>query len=82
MSNTELSNLDIEHRLRWYKDFGGVLSKDETNRLKHGKIYVLNMDASNGPGTHWVVLDNRRVHYIYYFDSFGISPARVNCKIC
>jgi hypothetical protein len=74
MASTELSNLDIEHRLRWYKDFGGCISKDQTNLLKHGKIYVLNMDSTNGAGTHWVVLDNRSIYYLYYFDSFGIAP--------
>lgn len=34
---------------------------------------VVNLDSSEGPGTHWVAY-GKRGQEIYYFDSFGDLP--------
>eukprot|EP00732_Lithocolla_globosa_P006472 Lithocolla_globosa_v1_NODE_7547_length_932_cov_58.672748.p1 type:complete len:239 gc:universal NODE_7547_length_932_cov_58.672748:3-719(+) len=74
-----LSNLDIEEMLEDLKDFKGVFAKDSLPKDSKGHIpigrYVINLDDSDGPGTHWTALIVRPLnqHHLY-FDSFAIGP--------
>lgn len=69
-----LSNFDL---IELYKMFNvklnKVLSKDlfKYEKPKLGN-YVINLDDSNGSGTHWTCLILTKTHSIY-FDSFGFS---------
>jgi len=58
-----------------YPNFGGVISADEIGSLpKHLPIgFVLNLDPSDKPGSHWVsiYIDGDSINY---YDSFGDEP--------
>lgn len=58
------------------KNFRGVFCKDELpKQIKKDECGVVNMDNSDGDGTHWVCYINKpKNKRVYYFDSFGISP--------
>ena len=45
-----------------------------------GKFYIINLDYSTGPGTHWVALYNVGPKPIY-FDSFGVWKPKELTKI-
>ena len=49
--------------------FKGVLMQDEVLPLEG--CYIMNLDNSKGPGTHWVAVSMK---YIKYFDPFGVPP--------
>lgn len=61
-----------------HQKFRGVLSYDElccTNSEESG-LYIVNLDVSTGPGSHWVCL------YLEpgtseYFDSLGNKPSKL-----
>ena len=58
-----------------YPYFGGVIAADEIHKLpKHIPIgFIMNLDNSDGSGTHWVsVYINNNA--IYYYDPFGDDP--------
>ena len=71
-----LSNFDIMDICKSLKikNFKGVLMRDELKgKPSNIESLILNMDDSEGQGTHWVSLfikDNKS----YYFDSFGFEP--------
>lgn len=70
----ELTNWDIN---AYYDDeltYGGCLSKDGLKFLPDNKFYVINMQDSTGPGSHWVLVYDCRPDTCIYFDSYGISP--------
>lgn len=51
--------------------FGGVFSNDELKNPEPTKIYILNLQNSDEPGSHWTLLHNG-----WYFDSYGVVPTR------
>lgn len=65
-----LSNFDLEGMMTSEPYWNGTLMRDEI--VTPGN-YIINLDSSTGPGTHWVALatmDDR----MFYFDSFGLPP--------
>ena len=66
------------------KVFGGVMAADEfrdvyasNRRLTPAhveRVYIVNADTSDGPGSHWVAVHRRR-GLTYFFDSYGL-PAQ------
>lgn len=46
-----------------------------TDNLPLEGNYVLNLDSSEGPGTHWVA-----VYGDEYYDSFGVDPPKILAK--
>jgi hypothetical protein len=83
MSN-ELSNFDLLNLIKYHKldhYFDGVYSKDELPELKPTKFYIVNLDDSGNPGTHWTVFYYSPTNSLY-FDSYGfIAPLDVEKKI-
>jgi predicted nucleic acid-binding Zn-ribbon protein len=84
----EIMENDVPKRAS--KHFRGVFSFDELDKvtdlpLKEPSSFVINLDKSTGPGTHWVALyiDPRPgTRSIEYVDSFGDPPPkRVNDAI-
>ena len=58
-----------------------ILMRDEMNKLKNDGFYIINLDSSNNPGTHWTSLYFHPLNS-YYFDSFGfVPPLEVEQKI-
>ena len=54
------------------KNFQGVVSRDHIIDCVNDGFYVVNIDDSTGPGTHWVVM-YIKPYIIEYFDSFGLN---------
>ena len=58
-----------------------ILMRDEMNHLNQDGFYIINLDDSNGNGTHWTSLFYHPLNS-YYFDSYGfVPPLEVEKKI-
>lgn len=58
-----------------------ILMRDEMNELDKDGFYIINLDNSNGNGTHWTSLFYHPLNS-YYFDSYGfVPPLEVEKKI-
>ena len=58
-----------------------ILMRDEMNHLNEDGFYIINLDNSNGNGTHWTSLFYHPLNS-YYFDSYGfVPPLEVEKKI-
>ena len=70
-TNTQLMNFAEKMKL----PLNDILMRDEMNELKDDGFYIINLDDSNGNGTHWTALYyNNNPLNSYYFDSFGFVP--------
>jgi hypothetical protein len=68
----ELSDLDLVSMAKKNGiKLDGIFAKDELGtRLDKGRgSFIINLDDSDGPGTHWVAWKNG-----VYFDSYGLPP--------
>lgn len=73
----ELSNLDLDKALVKVPGYGGTFSKDKLPQELEGKFFVVNMqDLNDGPGTHWILIDDRDPSYVNFFDSEGAQPPK------
>ena len=65
--------------------FKGAYARDQFNNIfplpptrrdsRPISLYVCNLDRSNKPGSHWIVVDfNKNSGKVYYFDSYGFPP--------
>ena len=50
----------------------GCFSKDQIKLIENNKSMIINLQDSNQPGSHWIVL-KRVKNSIFVFDSFGIG---------
>jgi hypothetical protein len=68
-----LSNFDIEATAADIPYFRGVFMRDNLpNKINNKECGIVNLDSTDGNGTHWVAYykhDNNRI----YFDSFGLD---------
>ena len=78
LPNKALTNADLEGLCTLAKIAGfiGVKMHDEVPR--HGspnvvESAILNLDSSEGPGTHWTAYFVWKSN-VYYFDAFGMLP--------
>jgi hypothetical protein len=55
-------------------DLKGVKMKDQFSPDTPNGIYVVNLDDSDGPGTHWTLLIKMKGNKYLYCDSFGAPP--------
>ena len=58
------------------KNFKVVISRDEIpTKVKNipGQCFIINLDDTEGPGTHWVAV-KITADFVNYFDSFGMQP--------
>jgi hypothetical protein len=78
-TNTQLINFAEKMKL----PLNNILMRDEMNELKNDGFYIINLDDSNGNGTHWTALYFQgNPLNSYYFDSFGfVPPLEVEQKI-
>ena len=76
LPNVPLSNiqlLDAEKKLK-IKNFRGVFVRDELpKRSRKVECGILNLDDSDGRGTHWTAWIKKGKKKIY-FDSYGLAP--------
>lgn len=71
-----LTNHDLEYLVKSLKinHFQGVFMRDNLpNNPKDREVGIVNLDSSNGIGTHWVCYSKNK-NNLYYFDSFGLNP--------
>ena len=61
------------------KSFRGVISRDQIALIDRGargvnpsRYYIVNLNDSTQPGSHWVVI-HVKITLIEYFDSFGLN---------
>jgi hypothetical protein len=74
--NRALSNVDLFRYASCLKIpfFRGVFMKDDLpTKMWYNESGIINLDNSDGPGTHWVCYKKLGLT-IYYFDSFGNLP--------
>ena len=75
MKYKALSNFEINNYFNGRPEFAGCYSKDVLpNKILNNKFYIINLDDSSGPGSHWVCLTSYGQQVIY-FDPFGVVPA-------
>lgn len=68
-----LSNYDIEDYMipKIKKRFRGVFACDEVPDLNIHDSAILNLDDSNGSGTHWIAIYKPTETQVIVYDSFG-----------
>lgn len=80
-----LSNIDIDKYFRRNLYYGGTTSKDllKVEERRYGgnlthtrKFWIVNLDDSTGPGTHWVLVSLLNPEISVYMDPFAVDPAR------
>jgi len=63
------------------KYFMGTFPADRIPKLsKYPCSFVLNMDNSNKPGSHWVAVYVPNSQTVLYYDSYGIKPYNKNIQ--
>ena len=73
--NIPITNLDIQNWVEYLKipNFGGVISRDQIKDCIPRHSFVINLNESDEPGSHWVAMVFGS-DLILYFDSFGLAP--------
>ena len=76
MSLQALTNIQIDEYYKNESRYGGCFSTDILNKIGKNqyKFYILNLDSSRGPGTHFVLLSLMDKDVGIYFDSYALSP--------
>lgn len=83
--NKPLTNIDIikivEEIPCISRYFRGVFSKDQLcpllKKTKRVESFILNLDNSSGPGSHWGSVFKKDHNEAYYYDSYGnLGPPR------
>ena len=77
-----LSNIEITKLIDKLKlPLNDIIMRDESDLLKKDGFYIINLDKSSGPGTHWTVCFFHPLKS-YYNDSYGfVPPLEVEQKI-
>ena len=74
LPNRTLSNFDLEKAAKDIPFWRGIFSRDKLpDAPNERECGILNLDSSNGKGTHWVAWHKNK-NTKYYFDSYGIQP--------
>ena len=76
LANKLLSNIGLVDAVQHLKipNFRGVCLRDTLPKRPNQKeCGILNLDSSNGRGTHWVAWFKNKDDK-YYFDSYGVQP--------
>ena len=69
-----MTNFDIEQLMKHEPNFQGCFMR--TDKLPEQGSFILNLDESDGPGTHWTAVDFDKK---LYYDSYGlIWPKELN----
>ena len=73
-SNTELLDILKNDNIK----INGVFAKDKLKKPLKDGFYIINLDDSDGPGTHWTALYKINDGFSFYYDSFGfIAPSEI-----
>lgn len=70
-----LTNFQIDDYYKNESRYEGCFSTDQLRKLYgQRKFYILNLDSSKGPGTHFVLLYMCDKDVGIFYDSFGLPP--------
>jgi len=70
-----LSNFQLDDLFKHDNMYGGCFAKDALpKKIGFDRFYIVNLDDSTGPGTHWAAIINCISDYCIYFDSYGVAP--------
>ncbi len=74
----QLSNYDLYNLVeKMHLPLNDIIMKDEGENITKIGFYIINLDNSKGPGTHWTSLYYHPIQSIY-FDSFGfMAPLEI-----
>ena len=73
-TNTELLDILKNDNIK----INGVFAKDKLKKPLKDGFYIINLDDSDGPGTHWTALYKINDGFSFYYDSFGfIAPEEI-----
>jgi hypothetical protein len=75
--NTSLTNQDIDRYAKSIdiKHYRGTFARNLLpNKIKKDEKGIVNLDSSDGTGTHWVAYCIANGEKAYYFDSYGLNP--------
>src|SRR6185312_8609074 len=78
-----LSNFQLDAYFREHcapAQWGGVWCRDQLASVetRPSAVYIINLDTSKGPGTHWVGLSLLKGAPPFYFDPYGVpAPPEV-----
>ena len=73
LPNRALTDVDLRHYARMFgiRNFRGVFMRTSLPHTpKVNESAIINLDADDGPGTHWVAYRKIR-NCVEYYDSFG-----------
>ena len=76
LPNKPLSNIELIDAAKKLNilNFRGVFLRDTLpNKPRKNECGILNLDSSDGNGTHWVAWFKKN-NKKYYFDSYGLQP--------
>lgn len=80
LPNTPLTDVQLIDAVKYLKikNFRGVFLRDllPSRPRKSNECGILNLDDSDGPGTHWVAWSKRKPAATIYFDSYGLPPPK------
>ena len=84
--NHPISNFETMNWVKYLKikNFKGAISRDEIpTKVKNipGQCFIMNLDDTEGPGTHWVAV-KITADYVNYFDIFGLQPPQELVNLC
>jgi len=73
-----LANDEVTDSLKHFDGFRPCSAKDTyKGKIKELESSVVNIDDSDGPGTHFSCYFNSpNSDYVYYFDSYGVLPPK------
>jgi Fe-S-cluster formation regulator IscX/YfhJ len=77
-----LSNLDINHYYKRNPYYGGCVSKDQlkviepTLRFNDRRFWIVNLEDSSLPGSHWQLVCLVNPDHGIFFDSYSTPPPR------
>lgn len=71
-----LSNIEIDNYLSKIKGSAPTVARDQLpNKILNKEYRVVNLDESSNSGSHWsAVINDPKLKYSFYFDSYGLSP--------
>ena len=76
-----MNNYDIEDWCHKHKvNLKGVYAKDKVVPIDANQAMVINLDDSDGPGSHWTCVISNKTNCFYY-DSFGNPPSKKVIKV-
>ena len=81
--NIPITNFDIQNWVEYLRlnNFGGVISRDQVIDSVPQHSYVINLNESDEPGSHWVAMFFGS-DLVLYFDSFGLAPPQELLTLC